>query len=425
VNLLTLVRFQFGQATAIRMVAQNSAALPFAIVLVLLTAIARNYDQSFIMESPMWLLGPLVFSFFSGSFLCLLVHKGFTERHFPKESKPDDNRQWIRFMTLFWMTAPIAWLYAIPVERFLGSYQAAQANITLLAIVSLWRVLLMSRILSVLNQTPFVRALLWVLLGASIEVIIVGFFGMNFSRRIMAAMGGMRNSPEEDFVSAAIGNAWGGAWITLFVTLVAIAVWRYRGETIPFPARTFGKAPWVALLIVSGLWVGVAWPEQIKQRRFIEHRQMLSKELYADALTYLNQHERNFFPATKRIEPSPYEYDVWNDLPPTIALMTSNTAPWIREMYLDSLSRTFIHNSAGYRSLTNVVAMYAAIERLPEGADWMKTNQYAIAEQGFGGRFMGQNEDDAVIAAAAQTNIFNTFQRMGMSESNLARLRKN
>jgi hypothetical protein len=68
--------------------------------------------------------------------------------------------------------------------------------------------------------------------------------------------------------------------------------------------------------------------------------------------------------------------------------------------------------------------MYAAIERLPEGADWLKTNQTALARQGFGGRYMGRNEDDAITASIAQTNIFNTFQRIGMSETNLARLRK-
>lgn len=233
----------------------------------------------------------------------------------------------------------------------------------------------------------------------------------------------MRNSPEEDFVSTAIGNAWGGAWISLFVTLVVICVWRYRAETVPFPSRTFGKAPWITLLFISGFWIAVAWPEQVKQKRFGEHRHLLSTARYADALAFLNQHERNSFPAAKRIEPSPYEYNVWNDLPPTIALLTSNTAPWIREMYLDTLSRTFIHEFAGYRSLTNVVIMYAAIEQLPEGAEWLRTNQSALAEQGFGGRYMGRDDDDAVFAVTAQTNIFNTFQRMGMSESNLAKLR--
>jgi hypothetical protein len=420
VNPWTLVRFQLGNAAAIRTVAQNSAALPFAIALVLLTAVARNYDQSFIGESILWLLGPLIFSFFSGSMLCFIVHKGFTERHFPKESKPDDNGQWIRFMTLFWMTAPVAWLYAIPVERFFDSYPAAQANLALLMIVSLWRVLLMSRIISVVNHVPYVRALLWVLLGASIEVIIVGFFGALTSKRILASMGGMRNSPEENLMGSAIGTAWAVMVVLAFVLLL----WRFREETTPFPSRTFGKAPWLALLALASLWAFVAWPEQLKQHRHVKHRKLVTNERYAEALDFLGQHKRSSFPAGRRLEPNPYEYNVWDDLPPTIALLTSNTSPWIRELYLDSLNRTFVHHFPGYRSLTNVEAMYAAIERLPEGADWLKANESAIARHGFGGRYMGRNENDAAVAVTAQTNILNTFQRMGMSETNLARLKE-
>src|SRR5207245_4538618 len=92
-----------------------------------------------------------------------------------------NEKQWATFMAAFWMTAPIAWLYAIPVERFLDSYHAAQANIALLSIVSLWRVLLMSRVLAVLFEIHFLRALGWVLFAAPLEVIVVVFFGAFFS----------------------------------------------------------------------------------------------------------------------------------------------------------------------------------------------------------------------------------------------------
>ena len=48
------------------------------------------------------------------------------------------------------MTAPLAWIYAIPVERFLGAYEATQANLWMLGIVSVWRIVLMIRVVSVL-----------------------------------------------------------------------------------------------------------------------------------------------------------------------------------------------------------------------------------------------------------------------------------
>src|SRR2546430_13882227 len=197
-------RFVVGHADEIREVASSGAAMWTSIILVLLTGIARNYDQTFILESPMWLIGPLVFSFFSGSFLYLILIRGFARRHFPEENRKE--KQWATFMALFWMTAPVAWLYAIPVERFLAPYRAAQANIALLALVSLWRVLLMSRIMSVLFEIHFARALAWVLLGAALEVYLVlflgAFFGGTLSRQIFKSMAGKRNFPEEGLISS-------------------------------------------------------------------------------------------------------------------------------------------------------------------------------------------------------------------------------
>jgi hypothetical protein len=234
-------RFVFGNADTIRAVARSRAALWTSIVLVLLTGIARNYDQTFILESPMWLIGPLVFSFFSGSFLYLILIRGFARRHFPQENRKE--KQWATFMALFWMTAPVAWLYAVPVERFLDPYRAAQANITLLGIVSLWRVLLMSRIMSVLFEIRSLRALAWVLLAAAIEVYGVlflnVFFGGSFSRQIFKSMAGMRNSPEEDLIGSVLGFVGSWSWVVLLVSLLG---W-HRGGSAERSNRCRGSCP--------------------------------------------------------------------------------------------------------------------------------------------------------------------------------------
>ena len=47
------------------------------------------------------------------------------------------------------MTAPLAWLYAIPYERFLSPLDAVRANLITLGFVSVWRVALMIRVLVV------------------------------------------------------------------------------------------------------------------------------------------------------------------------------------------------------------------------------------------------------------------------------------
>jgi hypothetical protein len=422
VNLWTALRFIFGNAGAIREVARNRAALWTGIVLVVLTGIARNYDQTFFLESPMWLIGPLAFSFFSGSFLYTILIKGFARRHFPEENRRD--KQWTTFMALFWMTAPVAWLYAIPVERFLARYHAAQANITLLAIVSLWRVLLMSRILSVLFKMHFIRALAWVLVAASLEVIVVFFLGPFFNgsltKRILAGMAGMRNAPEDALFGSVLGFVWGWSWAVLLVGLVVGL--RYFRETIPpLPQSQPGNVPWLQLMIVAGIWAFVAIGPQKEQHRFITHAALVDKGAYSEALAYLGKHQQSDFPPSRRIEPNPYEYRVWSDLPPTVSLLTPDAAPWIRNLYLESLSTTMSHYHTGYDSMTNVAAMLSAIEQLPEARRWFQTNENALARDGLGLRQI-KSEPLASEELIARTNILGTLRRMGMAETNLAQL---
>ena len=418
-NLSTVARYLFGNASAIREIAANRAALWTGILLVLLTAIARNYDQNYFLETPMWLFGPLVFSFFSGSFLYWILIRGFAKRHFL--GTPDSHySQWPTFMALFWITAPIAWLYAIPVERIFDSYRAAQANLSLLALVSLWRVLLMSRVISVLIKVHFLRALGWVLVAASLEVIVVvffgGIFGPSFGQRVMAGMSGMRNAPEEGLLTSALGIVWGWSWAVLLVALALVFALRLYGATQPLPKSTPGKAPWLSLSVLAVAWITLAVPAQLEQGRFVTHARLVNQEQYLEALGYLSRFQKPDFPPGRRLEPNPYEYRVWQHLPPTVALLTTNVPAWIRHVYLSHATSTLTHYRAGYHSLTNVAAMFSAVEQLPEGRPWLLTNQIALSRH----RLRGQISGDDSASAAALTNIVATLRRMGMAETNVA-----
>jgi hypothetical protein len=372
VNLWIVARYLAGNASAIRVVAQSSTALPLGIALVLLTAVARNYDQNFITETPLWLFGPLLFSFVSGAWLFFILYGRCIKRFLEGDEKPPAYQQWRSFMGLFWLTAPIAWLYAIPVERFLNPMDAARANITLLAVVSLWRVLLMSRVISIVNEAPFGRALGWVLVGASLEVILVvfcgGFFGGNFSGRVLAGMSGMRNAPDENLLLSALGFAWNGAWVVLLITLICLAVNRYKGSTVAFPVPIVRNPfPWIGLTMLAFAWVAIAWPAQREQQRFVHHAGLVRNGKHAEALEYLARFERRDFPASRRLEPNPFEHRVWNDLPPTIALLKTNHPTWVRQTYLSHLADTYVHHWAGFSTMSNVVTMYVALGALPEG----------------------------------------------------------
>jgi hypothetical protein len=377
VNLATIGRYLCGDARAIHSVATSSVAIPVGAVLVLLTGIARNYDQSYWRESPFWLIGPLLFSFFSGSFLFVAVYQTYVRRHLPPGPLPPTARQYHSFMGLFWMTAPIAWLYAIPVERFFDSYAAAQANLTLLAIVSLWRVLLMARVVSVLNGAHFLWSLGWVLVGAALEVVMVVFCGGPASSKgLLAAMGGMRNAPEEDLMLRALSTAWMGAWLVLAVVLIALAVKRCTEYTRPFPELTKDKFPWLMLAGLALAWTLIALGPQREQQRFTAHAKLVGAGSYSNALAYLAQHQPGDFPKGRRLEPNPYEYRVWEQLPPTIALLSTNTPPWIRELYRGHLSATLKHGSLNFRDAADVSRMVTALEQIPEGREWVRTNSF-------------------------------------------------
>jgi len=423
VSAWTILGFVTGKASAIREAACNRASLWTGIVLVLLTGIARNYDQNFVLESPLWLIGPLAFSFFSGSFLYAILIRGFGKHRGSEENRKES--YWATFMALFWLTAPVAWLYAIPVERFLDSYHAAQANIALLAIVSVWRVLLMSRVISVLLEIPFQRALGWVLVSAALEVIVVVFLGLFFggglSRRILAGMSGMRNAPEENLLSSALGFIWTWSWTVLVLTAIVLATRPFQGEVRPLPKLSPGRVPWVLLSSLTVIWVAIAIGPQQEQQRFVKHAALIEKAAYTDAMAYLTQHRQLEFPRGRRLEPNPYEYRVWTDLPPTIALLTPDTAPWIRQVYLSHLTATLSHRHSGYDSLTNVAAMVMAIEQLPESRVWLQTNQTALARQGLGS-WHSRRDSTNIVETAARTNIVNALARMGMTQTNLSQL---
>jgi hypothetical protein len=268
VNLRTLARYLIGNADAIRSVATDKNSLWLGIGLVVLTAIARTYDQNFVLETPLWFFGPLLFSLFSGSFLFWILRSFLAKNMMVPvgTEPPPQGSQWRSFMGLFWMTAPIAWLYAIPVERFLTSYNAAVANLCLLAVVAAWRVLLMSRIVQVVNEVPFSRACGWVLVGASLEVIIVvfcgGIFGGTMSRSIMAGMGGMRHAPEEQLIISALSAAWTGAWVLLIACVIPLAAAKYRGSAAPYPDTVNRSRLSKALLVLPLVWIAIAIPAQ-------------------------------------------------------------------------------------------------------------------------------------------------------------------
>lgn len=327
-----ILRFQFGAADAIRAVAASRTALPTGVILVLLTAVARSYDQTWIGENPfLWLFGPLLFSLVSGTWLFYIVYAGFVRANWAGEDKfPSVWRDWPAFMGLFWMTAPIAWLYAIPVERFLDDVPAAKANVTLLAIVSLWRVLLFSRVVQVISGVKFLMALVWVLLAACIETCVILFF-TTFGEAIARGMGGLRNSPAEDVVVGALNFVIVAAFWTGIVAMIAAIFWRPKPPAKRLPTRQPGRLPWAWLGGLAALWLLAAfWAQPAVQRSARADRLVRDGE-YRAALDFLAEHQPGDFAPSRPLPPKAYEWSTFENLAGMLRESRDADPAWLRQ----------------------------------------------------------------------------------------------
>ena len=341
-NSLTVPLYLFGHAGAIRRVASSPMAVPAGILLVFSAGVARNYDQMWFGESLSWLAMPFLFSLASGLWLFFFVFTRWQPR-------PDGGkcllwhfkiRHLVSFYGLFWMTAPIAWLYAIPVERWYNPVPAAQWNIRLLTVVALWRIFLMSRVISVIGEMSLLRAFGKVLLPAALETIAVVFVA-GFGRQVMAGMGGLRNSPAEDVMISAFSTASHLALIAAAAAFllqfacrkqpVRTELWRPDPNVRPW------HAPYVLLAVVGVLCWRMSIKPQQEQRLNFEAAQLAQRGNWTGLVAFLSQHRKEEFAPSIVLPPSPYEHWGAQTMPDIFRHITPETPAWIRGMYFDYL----------------------------------------------------------------------------------------
>lgn len=149
-----------GNGEAIRTLARSKHAVWIGLIFVFSAALAREYDAEYIPHRPWIMLVPLAASLVSSFALwCVLWLASFSA----DRVRPAFWKNYRAFLGVFWLTAPLAWLYAIPVERFMEPVAAVQANYALLGIVATWRVVLMIRVAQVFTGRAAVPATLLVL----------------------------------------------------------------------------------------------------------------------------------------------------------------------------------------------------------------------------------------------------------------------
>ncbi|MBL9149706.1 MAG: hypothetical protein JNM94_13535 [Phycisphaerae bacterium] len=161
----TLPRYLVGSRDAIAEIAGSPMALVVGAVFVLSAAFARTWDTVDLLAQPTALLRPFAASLASSAVVFLVVYTVLAVRcRIRHEDRPPFAASGRAFLALYWWTAPLAWIYAIPVERWADISTSVGANMWMLFLVSVWRVALMVRVLSVLlgtNVAPTAAILLF------------------------------------------------------------------------------------------------------------------------------------------------------------------------------------------------------------------------------------------------------------------------
>ena len=147
-----LFRYLVGDPDAIRIVASScSASILVGGLLVLSAGLARTWNRKDLRAEPKYLLTPFLASLATSIIFALM----FSIWRYRITAFP---QLFPIFLGLFWMTAPIAWLYGFPFERMTTPDGAVKGRLWTLLIVSTWRVALMIRVLHVLFQVPVSHA---------------------------------------------------------------------------------------------------------------------------------------------------------------------------------------------------------------------------------------------------------------------------
>ncbi len=151
------------------------------------SGLARNYDAADLVREPWHLLLPYIASTGTATLLFLLwkVIRAFRKAPLPWRMFPP-------FLGLYWLTAPVAWLYGVPYEEFQSPADAVGSNALTLLIVAGWRVSIITSVVSLGLGTPRLQTFLIDLAYGWTLIVIASYLD---PRPILLDMGGIRADP--------------------------------------------------------------------------------------------------------------------------------------------------------------------------------------------------------------------------------------
>jgi len=375
-----LLAFQIGNRAAIERVAATRWSILAGLILIGTAGLARNYDQVSLLHSPGRLAGPFVASLITSFFVFCVIHPVL--RLGKQPGAPGFSSQYFSFFGAFALTAPIAWLYALPVERWLNPLGAAQVNVTLLAIVSMWRVILLTRVIQVITTLPFMVCLLVLLGPVSVEVFLAGMAYEILHFDVAGGMGGivMSRAQVDQFMDGVNGGVLAVAFFSMpvvWTAMLTIAL-KFRRERRAFPAPISSPAP-RAVLVLCGMcllaWAIIAIAPQRKEYHFSTLSLLLSPGRYPEAFDYLEKVGPDAFPSTRPLPPDPWGRGADFRVPNLLRELDDDRAAWIYETYFGHalvLVQRLVHTRGDFGEY---VIVAENLERLPGGPEFLRAHQ--------------------------------------------------
>lgn len=348
-GIVTIGRFLIGQRQAILDIAASRHAIWLGLLFVFSAGFAREYDGEDLLHEPWHLFLPLVASLLTSTILFgvlwIVLHGWWT--------LPNEWRTFQSFVTLYWMTAPLAWIYAIPVERIFSPLGATQANFWFLGIVAVWRVVLMIRVVSVVFQAPPMRVIFPFMLFA--DGVLLTLLSI-VPTPVLAIMGGVRLSECERMIAGVtfLATALGVLSLPLWAigSLIALCVPRKVERVASFnklSEQQIKVSLWGLAAASLLIWIPVlpfTQPEQ--QRRWEAERRMRAGKIAA-AIQFMSDYQQDDFPP--HWDPPPQLGERRGLVQPQIQVpmidivetieQQPDVAPWVRETYVRKFNDHF------------------------------------------------------------------------------------
>ncbi len=364
----TLVLYLVGSRQAIFDIASDRHGLWVGLLLVLSAGLARDYDGADLLHEPWHLLIPVGASL-AASFLLFLAAWG--RFLYLAQDRPMFFASYRAFLSLFWMTAPLAWLYAIPYERFLSAGDATAANLWTLALVAAWRVALMTRVISVLTGRGLASSFCLVMAVADAVALAAVYL---MPRPLLTLMAGIGLTESDAFLQ-------GTAMLVSCLGILSAPLWGLLGLLAYFSGHKAWQVPvgtsemgspsrgmWTLTALSLAIWLPILpWTQAEQRLRYRVERDMKAGRI-AEALDLMSEHSPSDFPP--HWDPPPREG--YGETSPHLlevmeVLLAHEVAPWVQTSYMAKFRRyfdTYFFNSV--ITGNNLAPLVRILKRLPD-----------------------------------------------------------